>query len=71
MICEGLNMDVLEDSMDKIIATGLFFETFETEENQVVVKYIPYREKDDEVSSFNWPFDEHYSVCSSMYLNDE
>lgn len=49
MICDGLNMDMLEDSMDKIIATGIFFETFEREANQVVVKYIPYRAKADEV----------------------
>lgn len=71
MICKGLSMDMLEDSMDKIISTGLFFETFEREANQVAVKYISYREKGDEVMSFNWPPNEDYSAWSSMYLNDE
>lgn len=64
-------MDMLEDSMDKIISTRSFFEIFEREANQVVVKYIPYRDKADEVMSFDWLSDEEYIAWSSMYLNDE
>lgn len=71
LIYEGINMDMLEDSMDKIISTRSFFETFEREANQVAVKYIPFRAKDDDVMNFNWPSDEDYSAWSIMYLNDE
>lgn len=71
MICDGLNMDMLEDSMHKIIATWLFFETFEREANQVAVKYIPYRAKLDEVRNLNWPSNDDYNTWSDMYLNDE
>ncbi|XP_059069368.1 uncharacterized protein LOC131859520 [Cryptomeria japonica] len=34
LICERINMDMLEDSMDKIISTGSFFGTFEREANK-------------------------------------
>lgn len=71
LICEDLDTDLLENGMDKIICTGTFFESFEREANQVVVKYAPYRVKADEVMSFRWPFDEEYNEWIKMYLNEE
>lgn len=62
---------MLEDSMDNIINTGTFFDTFEREVNQVAIKYTPYRMKTDKVMNFEWPSEEEYNNCVKMYLNEE
>lgn len=61
LICDKLDIDMLEDSMDKIINTCTFFETFERESSQVVVKYTPYRKKIGEVMNFEWTSVEEYN----------
>lgn len=71
LIYDELDIAMLEDSMDKIICTRTFFESFEREANEVTVRYTPYRAKADEVMSFKWPSDEEYVEWSNTYLKDK
>jgi len=36
---------MLKNSMDRLTHTCIFLEEFDKEDNQVVIKYIPYRKK--------------------------
>lgn len=48
VICDDLGNAMLEDNMDKTIHTRSFFETFERKMNQIAIKYIPYRKKNND-----------------------
>lgn len=71
LICDDSNHDLLVNSMDKIINTSMFLESFEREANQVALKFTPYSTKMKEVMDFNWPTDEEYQSWVDKYLTEE
>ena len=71
LIFDDSDYDLSINCMDKIIHTSAFLENFEKEGNQVVVKYIPYSTKVNEVFTFDWPSDEEYQRWVNKYLGDD
>jgi hypothetical protein len=60
---------MLKISIEKLAHTGIFGEYFDKEENQIVVKYTPFRAGADKFDLFDWPNEEEYAKWKTIYVD--
>lgn len=62
LICERVDIGMLKDSMYNLSFKSSFFEDFDKEANQIVIRYDLYKTKLDKFISYTWPSDDDFEL---------